>query len=61
MIVTSVRENALPSGTEPRLAAFTELIAATIANAQARQVSAPFDGTARDEVADGGVEVAVGG
>jgi GAF domain-containing protein len=37
MIATSVRENALPSGTEPRLAAFTELIAATIANAQARQ------------------------
>jgi signal transduction histidine kinase len=37
MIVTSVRENALPSGTEQRLAAFTELIATTIANAQARQ------------------------
>jgi signal transduction histidine kinase len=37
MIATSVRENALPSGTERRLAAFTELIATTIANAQARQ------------------------
>jgi signal transduction histidine kinase len=37
MIVASTRENALPSGTEHRLAAFTELIATTIANAQARQ------------------------
>jgi signal transduction histidine kinase len=37
MIATSVRENALPSGAERRLAAFTELIATTIANAQARQ------------------------
>jgi signal transduction histidine kinase len=37
MIAASVRENALPSGTEQRLAAFTELIATTIANAQARQ------------------------
>ncbi len=37
MIATSVRENALPSGTEQRLAAFTELIATTIANAEARQ------------------------
>jgi GAF domain-containing protein len=37
MIATSVRENALPSGTEQRLAAFTELIATTIANTQARQ------------------------
>ena len=37
MIATSVRENALPSGTEQRLAAFTGLIATTIANTQARQ------------------------
>ena len=37
MIATSLRENALPSGTERRLAAFTELIATTIANTQARQ------------------------
>ncbi len=37
MIVTSVREKALPSGTEQRLAAFTELIATTIANTEARQ------------------------
>ena len=37
MIATSTREYALPSGTEHRLAAFTELIATTIANAQARQ------------------------
>ena len=37
MIATSMRENALPSGAEQRLAAFTELIATTIANAQARQ------------------------
>ena len=37
MIATSVRENALPSSTEQRLAAFTELIATTIANTQARQ------------------------
>ena len=37
MVATSVRKSALPSGTEQRLAAFTELIATTIANAQARQ------------------------
>jgi signal transduction histidine kinase len=37
MIATSMRENALPPGAEQRLAAFTELIATTIANAQARQ------------------------
>jgi signal transduction histidine kinase len=37
MIATSVRENALPPATERRLVAFTELIATTIANAQARQ------------------------
>jgi GAF domain-containing protein len=37
MVVASTRENALPSGIEHRLAAFTELIATTIANAQARQ------------------------
>ena len=37
MVATSVRENALPSGTEQRLAAFTELIATTIANTEARQ------------------------
>jgi signal transduction histidine kinase len=37
MIATSMRENALPSGAEQRLGAFTELIATTIANAQARQ------------------------
>ena len=37
MIATSVRENALPPGTEQRLAAFTELIAATIAHAEARE------------------------
>jgi signal transduction histidine kinase len=37
MIATSVRENALPPGTEQRLAAFTELIATTIANTQGRQ------------------------
>ncbi len=37
MIATSVRENTLPSRTERRLAAFTELIATTIANTQARQ------------------------
>ena len=37
MIATSTRENALPSGTEQRLATFTELIATTIANTQARQ------------------------
>jgi signal transduction histidine kinase len=36
MIVTSKCDNALPRGTEHRLAAFTELVAATIANAQAR-------------------------
>jgi len=35
--VASTRENALPPGTEHRLAEFTELIATTIANAQARQ------------------------
>jgi signal transduction histidine kinase len=37
MIATSTRENALPPGTEHRLAAFTALIATTIANTQARQ------------------------
>jgi signal transduction histidine kinase len=37
MIATSVRENALPSGTEQRLAAFTELVATALANAEARQ------------------------
>jgi signal transduction histidine kinase len=37
MIATSVRENVLPPATERRLAAFTELIATTIANTQARQ------------------------
>jgi signal transduction histidine kinase len=37
IVVASTRENALPHGTEHRLAAFTELIATTIANAQARQ------------------------
>jgi signal transduction histidine kinase len=37
MIATSTRENALPPGAERRLAAFTDLIATTIANAQARQ------------------------
>jgi signal transduction histidine kinase len=37
VIATSMRENALPSDAEQRLAAFTELIATTIANAQARQ------------------------
>jgi len=37
MIATSMRENALPPGTERRLAGFTELIATTIANAEARQ------------------------
>ena len=36
MIVASARENALPSGTERRLAAFTALTAAAIASAQAR-------------------------
>jgi signal transduction histidine kinase len=36
MIVSSTRDSALPGGTEYRLAAFTELIATTIANAQAR-------------------------
>ena len=36
MIVTSKCDNALPRGTEHRLAAFTELVPATIANAQAR-------------------------
>jgi signal transduction histidine kinase len=35
--VASTRENALPPGTEYRLAEFTELIATTIANTQARQ------------------------
>jgi signal transduction histidine kinase len=35
--VASTRENALPPGTEHRLADFTELIATTIANTQARQ------------------------
>jgi GAF domain-containing protein len=37
MIATSSRVNALPAGIEQRLAAFTELIATTIANTQARQ------------------------
>jgi signal transduction histidine kinase len=37
MIAASARESALPAGTEHRLAAFTELIAAAIANAQARE------------------------
>jgi transcriptional regulator with GAF, ATPase, and Fis domain len=36
MIVASTREGGLPEGTEERLAAFTELVAAAIANAQAR-------------------------
>jgi signal transduction histidine kinase len=36
MIVASARENALPSGTERRLAVFTALIAAAIASAEAR-------------------------
>jgi signal transduction histidine kinase len=36
MIAASARENALPPGTEHRLAAFTELIATAIANAEAR-------------------------
>jgi signal transduction histidine kinase len=36
MIVASARETALPSGTEHRLAAFTELIATAVASAQAR-------------------------
>jgi len=37
MIATSTRDNALPSGVEQRLAAFTELIATALANAQARE------------------------
>jgi signal transduction histidine kinase len=37
MIAASARENALPPGTEHRLAAFTDLIATAIANAQARE------------------------
>ena len=37
MIATSARENALPAGTEQRLAAFTELVATALANAEARQ------------------------
>jgi signal transduction histidine kinase len=37
MVVASARENALPAGTEHRLAAFTELIATTVSNAEARQ------------------------
>jgi signal transduction histidine kinase len=36
MIAASARQNALPPGTEHRLAAFTELIATTIAGAQAQ-------------------------
>jgi signal transduction histidine kinase len=36
MIVASAREDALPGGTEHRLAGFTELAATAIANAQAR-------------------------
>jgi signal transduction histidine kinase len=44
MIVASVREHALPPGTEYQLAQFTELIGTTIANTQARQeVSALAD------------------
>jgi signal transduction histidine kinase len=44
MIVASTRENTLLPGTEYRLAEFTELIATTIANTQARQeVSALAD------------------
>ena len=37
MIVASTREDGLPEGTEERLAAFTELVATAIANAQARE------------------------
>ncbi len=37
MIVASTRERALPPGTEERLAEFTELVAAAIANTQARE------------------------
>jgi signal transduction histidine kinase len=37
MIVASTHEDALPAGTEHRLAEFTELVATTIANAQARE------------------------
>ena len=37
MIVASTHEDALPAGTEHRLADFTELVATTIANAQARE------------------------
>ncbi len=37
MVATSARENALPSGTEQRLAAFTELVATALASAEARQ------------------------
>jgi len=36
MVAASARESALPSGTEHRLAAFTELVATAIANAQAQ-------------------------
>jgi signal transduction histidine kinase len=36
MIAASARQNALPSGTEHRLAAFAELVAAAIASAEAR-------------------------
>ena len=36
MIAASARESALPAGTEHRLAAFTELVATAIANAQAQ-------------------------
>jgi signal transduction histidine kinase len=36
MIAASTRENALPAGTEHRLAALTELVATAIANAQAQ-------------------------
>jgi signal transduction histidine kinase len=38
MIVASRLENSLPPGTEDRLAEFTELVATTIANTEARQV-----------------------
>jgi signal transduction histidine kinase len=37
MIVASTHEDALPAGTEHRLAEFTELVATAIANAQARE------------------------
>jgi GAF domain-containing protein len=37
MIVASTHEDAFAAGTEHRLAEFTELVATTIANAQARE------------------------